>query len=71
LMFGVHDLCVINDYRERLGQIPAGDITELPQGWALSSQQFPQWLTRAILSEYKDLETRVDALRQTHLNLLK
>jgi len=35
-----------------LGQIPAGDITELPQ-------------------EYKDLETRVDALRQTHLNILK
>lgn len=38
--------------RERLGQIPAEDITELPQ-------------------EYKDLETRVDALRQAHLNILK
>ncbi|PVG01250.1 hypothetical protein CPB86DRAFT_727989 [Serendipita vermifera] len=38
--------------RERLGQIPVEDITELPQ-------------------EYKELEARVDALRQTHSNLLK
>ncbi|CCA68280.1 related to GVP36-Golgi-vesicle protein of unknown function [Serendipita indica DSM 11827] len=38
--------------RERLGQIPADDITELPQ-------------------EYKDLEARVDALRNTHLRLLR
>jgi hypothetical protein len=36
--------------RERLGQIPAEDITELPQ-------------------EYKDLEARVDALRNAHLSL--
>ncbi|KAG8760420.1 hypothetical protein FRC14_003117 [Serendipita sp. 396] len=36
--------------RERLGQIPAEDITELPQ-------------------EYRDLESRVDALRQAHLTL--
>lgn len=38
--------------RERLGQVSADEITELPQ-------------------EYKDLESRVDALRQTHLALLK
>jgi hypothetical protein len=30
--------CLIDDYRERLGQIPAGDITELPQGSSLQSQ---------------------------------
>ncbi|EIM85157.1 uncharacterized protein STEHIDRAFT_123041 [Stereum hirsutum FP-91666 SS1] len=38
--------------RERLGQISAEEITELPQ-------------------EYKDLEARVDALRNTHLTILK
>ncbi|KAF9819260.1 hypothetical protein IEO21_02299 [Rhodonia placenta] len=38
--------------RERLGQVAADDITELPQ-------------------EYKDLEERVDNLRQVHLMLLK
>jgi hypothetical protein len=38
--------------KERLGQVPAEDITELPQ-------------------EYKDLESRVDALRNAHLTLLK
>ncbi|KAI0059270.1 hypothetical protein BV25DRAFT_1860902 [Artomyces pyxidatus] len=38
--------------KERLGQVSADEITELPQ-------------------EYKDLEARVDALRQTHLSLLK
>lgn len=38
--------------KERLGQVAAEDITELPQ-------------------EYKDLEARVDALRQAHLTLLK
>ncbi|KAN0078247.1 BAR domain-containing family protein [Tylopilus felleus] len=38
--------------RERLGQIPPGDITELPQ-------------------EYRDLEARVDALRQAHFAMLK
>ncbi|KLO11967.1 hypothetical protein SCHPADRAFT_905552 [Schizopora paradoxa] len=38
--------------RERLGQVSAEDITELPQ-------------------EYKDLETRVDALRATHFAILK
>ncbi|EKM51263.1 uncharacterized protein PHACADRAFT_213124 [Phanerochaete carnosa HHB-10118-sp] len=38
--------------KERLGQVAAEDITELPQ-------------------EYKDLEARVDTLRQAHLALLK
>ncbi|KAG8931011.1 hypothetical protein FRC02_003379 [Tulasnella sp. 418] len=38
--------------RERLGNIPVEDITELPQ-------------------EYKDLERRVDALRNAHLSMLK
>ncbi|VDC00442.1 unnamed protein product [Peniophora sp. CBMAI 1063] len=38
--------------RERLGQVSADEITELPQ-------------------EYKDLEARVDALRQAHVFLLK
>ncbi|KAH8105469.1 BAR domain-containing family protein [Cristinia sonorae] len=38
--------------KERLGQVSADEITELPQ-------------------EYKDLEARVDALRQTHIALLK
>jgi len=38
--------------RERMGQISAQDITELPQ-------------------EYRDLEARVDALRNAHLSLLK
>jgi hypothetical protein len=38
--------------KERLGQVSADDITELPQ-------------------EYKDLEARVDALRQTHLQMLR
>ncbi|PCH34722.1 hypothetical protein WOLCODRAFT_124894 [Wolfiporia cocos MD-104 SS10] len=38
--------------KERLGQVAADEITELPQ-------------------EYKDLEERVDNLRQVHLTLLK
>jgi len=38
--------------KERLGQVAADEITELPQ-------------------EYKDLEARVDNLRQIHLTLLK
>ncbi|KAA1471014.1 hypothetical protein DENSPDRAFT_836961 [Dentipellis sp. KUC8613] len=38
--------------KERLGQVSADEITELPQ-------------------EYKALEERVDALRQTHLAILK
>jgi murein L,D-transpeptidase YcbB/YkuD len=38
--------------RERFGQIPVEDLTELPQ-------------------EYRDLEARVDALRNAHLNLLR
>ncbi|KAF9523005.1 BAR domain-containing family protein [Crepidotus variabilis] len=38
--------------RERLGQVSADEITELPQ-------------------EYKDLEARVDALRNAHISLLK
>lgn len=38
--------------RERLGQVPSDELTELPQ-------------------EYKDLETRVDALRSAHILLLK
>ncbi|KAL1742973.1 BAR domain-containing family protein [Schizophyllum fasciatum] len=38
--------------RERLGQVAADEITELPQ-------------------EYKDLESRVDALRNAHLAVLK
>ncbi|KZT67550.1 hypothetical protein DAEQUDRAFT_767108 [Daedalea quercina L-15889] len=38
--------------KERIGQVAADDITELPQ-------------------EYKDLEARVDNLRQVHLILLK
>ncbi|KAF8580402.1 hypothetical protein K439DRAFT_1662808 [Ramaria rubella] len=38
--------------RERLGQVSAEEITELPQ-------------------EYKDLEARVDALRNVHLGLLR
>ncbi|KIY44709.1 hypothetical protein FISHEDRAFT_77330 [Fistulina hepatica ATCC 64428] len=38
--------------RERLGQVPPEEITELPQ-------------------EYKDLEARVDALRDAHLAMLK
>jgi len=38
--------------KERLGQVNADDITELPQ-------------------EYKDLEARVDALRQAHIEFLK
>ena len=55
--------------RERLGQIAPGEITELPQG--LTVYENTQSPTSHRLTEYKDLETRVDALRQAHLALLK
>jgi len=54
--------------RERLGQIAADEITELPQGTVSESNNGP---TAHTFTEYKDLETRVDALRQAHLALLK
>ena len=56
--------------RERLGQVAAEDITELPQG-----EPNPLCTNgetdESIRLEYKDLEARVDALRQAHLTLLK
>lgn len=54
--------------RERLGQIAPDEITELPQG--TPTDKSSQCLTQP-RTEYKDLETRVDALRQAHLALLK
>lgn len=54
--------------KERLGQVSADEITELPQGILLFFSQLSV-LNRC--SEYKDLEARVDALRQAHIALLK
>lgn len=56
--------------RERLGQVAADDITELPQGES-SKQSTLHLGTLLVASEYKDLEERVDNLRQVHLMLLK
>lgn len=55
--------------RERLGQVAPDEITELPQGGP-TLLYFGYWIVMFI-SEYKDLEARVDALRQAHLALLK
>jgi hypothetical protein len=55
--------------RERLGHFAPGDITELPQGLPVSEKYAS--CVSPFETEYKDLETRVDALRQAHLALLK
>lgn len=55
--------------RERLGQVAPEDITELPQGeYPPPTSNHP---TNHVSPEYKDLEARVDALRNAHLALLK
>ena len=54
--------------RERLGQVAPGEITELPQGTAPARN--PE-VELNPLTEYKDLEARVDALRQAHLALFR
>jgi hypothetical protein len=53
--------------KERLGQVSPDEITELPQGRFF--QNFT--LTSSMSLEYKDLEARVDALRNAHISLLK
>lgn len=55
--------------KERLGQVSAEEITELPQG-NYYYLRFGQ-LNSNLRTEYKDLEARVDALRQTHIAILK
>jgi hypothetical protein len=55
--------------RERLGQVAPEEITELPQGEY--SQNSSLSYRPDALPEYKDLEARVDALREAHLSILK
>jgi hypothetical protein len=55
--------------KERLGQVAPDEITELPQGTSRYSHFFDSltfWL-----SEYKDLEAQVEALKTAHQSLLK
>lgn len=56
--------------KERLGQVSADDITELPQGECYDPAPRIQ-AERFSIIEYKDLEARVDALRAAHQSLLK
>lgn len=55
--------------KERLGQINADDITELPQGGCYKATKIT--FAHFCCSEYKDLEARCDALRAAHQALLK
>lgn len=54
--------------RERLGQVAPEEITELPQGMCPYQ---PSESRPTLLAEYKDLETRVDVLRNIHTGLLR
>lgn len=56
--------------REKLGQISPEDITQLPAGTNDRSTLNLGGLN-LLSAEYKELEARVDALRQAHLTLLK
>lgn len=56
--------------KERLGQVAPDEITELPQGRIIVNLVHV-FLINCLCSEYKDLEARVDSLRQIHLTLLK
>ncbi len=56
--------------RERFGQIAPEDITELPQGNTPTLRSLNYTQTNQF-PEYKDLEARVDALRNAHLSVLK
>jgi hypothetical protein len=54
--------------KERFGQVAPDEITELPQGMCPT---FVVTLSADGGAEYKDLEARVDALRNAHLAMLK
>lgn len=57
--------------KERLGQVSADELTDLPPG----HHPTPRPLNRVLIApgpaEYKELEARVDALRSAHVNFLK
>jgi hypothetical protein len=57
--------------RERLGQVAPDEITELPQGTSTGPHFLMPKFLILLLSEYKDLEEQVEALKTAHLSVLK
>lgn len=57
--------------KERLGQVSAEELTDLPPGHYSPPRSLNGVLISLNLAEYKELEARVDALRSAHVNFLK